>query len=198
MQKTSMYYKIRDILDAASKHSGGLKELAKSIKGNYESFVFYRKDSNGVVIEQPCDVDTIKRAIRFCIDLGLIEKERCVLTHKGRNARKKGRFDLQLQQAIFSYFEANKLKFRDIESAIREFPLPHVDKLYSYLSPSMTETNFRSCLYLLSVCNKETKHNVLKSVQKTLYLTDEKIETIDRLERELNQKKAKKKKPGLS
>ena len=173
MLKTSTYHKIRDIIEAAARHSGGVKELAESMHGKHESFVYYKRDPNGKVNEHPCDTATIRKAIRFCIDLGLLTSEEdCTLTERGKTARNKSRFDLQLQQAVLEYLEKNALPWGKIESAINTTSLPFFLSLYQELSPKISEGTFRSCLHLLTVCGEKSGQNILKHFQKKLYLTD--------------------------
>jgi len=176
MQKTSTYYKIRDILDATFQRPGPLKEVADGIHGRYKSFVYSKKDKNGKVREHQCDPATIRRKIRFCIELGLIESEEdCSLTDAGRNARGKGRFDFQLQQAVISYLEQNGAPLAKIESAINALILPDASSVYQFLAPNLDAGNFRTCAYLLAVCGAAKHDNILKSFQNRLYLTDAKL-----------------------
>lgn len=183
MQKTSTYRKIRDVLTAAAKHTGGIKELAESIYGKSDSFVYYKRDGSGKAREHPCDTATIRRSIRFCIDLGLIDSEEdCTLTDLGKNARVKDRFDLQLQQGVLSYLDKNSVSWQRIESAINKLPLSHVDSLYQYLSPSLSQDLFRTCLFLLSECGEAKGQNILKSFQRKIYLTEAKLQRMSQLE----------------
>lgn len=152
-------------------------ELSKSIKGNYDSFVYYKRDNDGIVREYPCDTASIRRQIRFCIRLNLIGSEdNCSLTDKGINARLPGRFGLQLQQAVISYLDNNGLKLKEINSAIDKLVLPHTAMLYQYLAPALSEDIFRTCLFLLCECGQDENQNVLISFDKKLYLTNSKIE----------------------
>lgn len=176
MQKTSTYNKIRDILDAASRQSGNLTALAKSIKGRYDSFVYYKRDRDGTVREYPCDESSIRSKIRFCIRLKLIEsEENCTLTQNGKNALTAGRFDYQLQQAVIAYIQVRGITVTKIDSAINKLLLPHVSALYQYLAPDMSEDMFRTCLFLLSECGKDKGENILNSFDKKLYLSESKI-----------------------
>src|SRR5215207_5796349 len=137
MQRTSTYYKIRDTLDAASTHSGNIYQLAEAIHGNSSSFVYFKRDDDGVVREHPCAQSTIRRTVRFCIELGLLNsEERCVLTEEGRNAREEDRFDLQLQQAVLGYLSEHQLDWDTIQDALRDTSsLPHASALYQRLAP---------------------------------------------------------------
>jgi hypothetical protein len=178
MQKTSSYNKIREILETGSKHSGEINELAKSIRENNKAFVYYKRDEDDIIREYPFGLSTIKRKIRFCIELELIRSEEdCTLTDTGRNAiaKGKGRFDLQLQQAIINFLD-DKAPIQDIETAIDELILSDTSSLYKYLAPNLTPEVFRNCLFLLSECGEDTGQNVLKPFDKKLYLTEAKIE----------------------
>ena len=176
MQRTSTYNKIREIIDAAANYGGGISELARAIKGKSRSFVYFKRGDDGVVRQYACDEPTIRRKIRFCIRLGLLEDEKnCTLTSAGRNARLKGRFDLQLQTAINAYLEKRGTPMSEIESAINNLVLPHTAALYQYLTPDISEDVFRTCMFLLSECGKEKGQNVFQSFDRKLYLTEKKI-----------------------
>lgn len=176
MQRTSTYSKIREILNDASAHKGNVAALANYIKGNSDAFVYFKRDRDGVVREHPCNEASIRRKIRFCIRLGLLDsEENCTLTAEGENARMKGRFDLQLQTAVNSFLEKNAVPMTKIESAINKLILPHASALFQYLKPAISEDLFRTCLFLLSECGEEEGQNILKSFEKKLYLTDAKI-----------------------
>lgn len=177
MLKTSTYHKIQDIIEAAGNHTGGVKELAESIQGQYESFVYYKRDANGTVEEYPCDTATIRRTIRFCIDLDLlVSEEDCTPTDKGKRALDRSRFDFQLQQAVLAYLENNNLPWSKIEAAIDKIALPIFRSLYQELSPEISENSFRACLHLLTVCEETSGRNILKPFQKKLYLTDARLD----------------------
>jgi hypothetical protein len=182
MFKTSLYFKIRDTLDATSKHSSAIADLAESIQGEYESFIYYKKDAKGEVKELPCDTSTIRRTIRFCISLGLVtDEEKCALTDEGKRARNKDRFDYQLQQAVINFLEKSKLPMKAITDAIdTTLALPDVESLYQVISPELPFETFRACLFLLSVCGEAKGDNILKSYQRKLYLTDARIEEINK------------------
>lgn len=173
MQSTSTYYKIRDILTEASTEARGISELAEEIHGKYDSLTYYRKDSSGGVQRHPCSTAVIRKKIRFCIDLGLISDEKsCILTESGRSALDENRFDLVLQQALLSFLERNQVPWSTIETAIERLPLPDASSLYRYLKPGLSESSFRTCLFLLSQCGESIGQNILISYQKKLYLTE--------------------------
>lgn len=179
MQRTSTYNKVREIINAASRHKGNVAALANSIKGNSDAFVYFKRDRDGIVKEHPCNEASIRRKIRFCIRLGLVNsEENCTLTAEGENARMKGRFGLQLQTAVNSFLEKNAVPVSKIESAINKLILPHASALSQYLKPAISEDLFRTCLFLLSECGKEEGQNILKSFDKKLYLTDAKIKRV--------------------
>jgi len=173
MQRTSTYYKIRAVLEAASGHSGDINALAEELHGNSSSFVYFKRDEDGAVGEHPCAQSTIRRTIRFCIELGLLEsEERCVLTEEGRNAREEDRFDLQLQQAVLGYLSGHQLDWETIQEALRDrSSLPHASALYQRLAPQeLSEGRFRTCFFLLSECGADSGQNIVSPFQKKLYL----------------------------
>lgn len=173
MLKTATYYKIQDVISAAANHTGGVKELAESMYDSSKSFVYYKRDAAGHVNEHPCSTATIRKSIRFCINLGLlVSEENCSLTDKGKLARNKSRFDLQIQQAVLAYLEKNSLPWNRIEAAINNTSLPFFLSLYQKLSPRIPEATFRSCLFLLAICGEKNGQNVLKNFQKKMYLTE--------------------------
>jgi hypothetical protein len=177
MIKSSTYNKIYEILNNAEKNIGNISEFAKIIQNINGSFVYYKKDGTGVVREYPCDLSTIRKKIRFCIQLGLLGDEKnCNLTDDGRNALFEGRFDLQIQQSVILYLEKKDLKFSDIERAIDKLILPTPGGLYQFLSTKLSEDKFRTCLLLLSECGEKTGQQLLKKFRKKLYLTDDKLE----------------------
>lgn len=176
MQRTSTYYKIRDVLAAASTHSGDISALAEELHGNSSSFVYFKRDEDGVAGEHPCAQSTIRRTIRFCIELGLLEsEERCVLTEEGQNAREEARFDLQLQQAVLGYLSEHQLEWGTIQDALSDTSsLPHVSALYQRLAPQdLSEDRFRTCFFLLSECGTESGQNIVSPFQKKLYLVSQ-------------------------
>ena len=177
VQKNSTYNKIWEILTAAQHNERGIGHLANAIHGNTEAFVYYKREPTRVVREYPCSRAAIRRAIRFCIALGLIESQReSSLTDTGRQALIEGQFDAQLQQAILSFLEKNGLLWKEIARTIAELPLPDAASLYAYLSPSVKEQVFRRCLCLLSQCGQQAEENILHSYENRLYLTEERIE----------------------
>lgn len=177
MNRTSTYRKIRAVLDSAVGHKGNVSSLAKRIHGSSDAFIYFKRDRDGQVREHPCDEASIRRKIRFCIRLGLLEGEdSCVLTENGKTARKRGRFDLQLQTAVNTFLQNNGLPISRINTAIDRLVLPHAAALYQYLAPDLSEELFRTCLFLLSVCGEGNGQNVLKSFNNKLYLTDAKNE----------------------
>jgi hypothetical protein len=177
MLKTSTYNKIKEIIDAAAEHNGGVKELAESMQGKSESFVYYKKDAEGKTVEYPSDTSTIRKKIRFCIDLGLLVSEKnCTLTNNGKNARETSRFDPQLKLAVLEYLESNGLPWNKLESAINRITFPSFQALYKMLSPKIPEDTFRTCLYLLIICDAENRQNILKPFQMKLYLTKARLE----------------------
>ncbi len=182
MQKNSTYNKVGDIINSASEGPNGIAELSEIVQKNGESFVFYRRDPDGVVRSEPCSLATIRRQIRFCIGLGLIENEEtCNLTALGQNAMDRSRFGLVLQQSVLGFLENNGLPWTKIESTINELDYPGPFQLYVELSPSMTEDLFRTCLFLLSQCGEELGQNVLDSLIMKIYLTEEKAKDIRRV-----------------
>lgn len=182
MQKNSTYNKVWDIINAASAGHKGISELAEIIQGDNESFVYYRRDSDGIVKSEPCSLATIRSKIRFCIDLGLIEdEETCNLTSSGQNALDDDRFGLVLQQAVLGFLEGSGLPWTRVESAINELDYPGPFQLYVELSPSMSEDLFRTCLFLLSQCGEELGQNVLDSLMMKIYLTEEKAKDVRRV-----------------
>jgi len=186
MIKISTYNKVYEILKNAEKKAGNISEFAKMIQNSNESFVYYKRDNTGVVHEYPCKLYTIRKKIRFCIQLGLLDDEKsCNLTDLGRNALIEGRFDLQLQQSVILYLEKHDLKFLDIELAINKLILPTTWSLYQSLSPKLSEDRFRTCLLLLSECGEKTDQNLLKKFEKKLYLTDDKLEKARKLLKDL-------------
>jgi hypothetical protein len=177
MYKTSTYSKIRAVLDAAALQKGNVSSLAKSIYGKSDAFVYFKRDRDGDVRAHPCDESSIRKKIRFCIRLGLLEsEENCALTADGKTALKKGRFDLQLQTAVNTFLQTKGLPIAKINKAIDKLVLPHTESLYQYLAPDLSEPIFRTCLFLLSTCGEDNNQNVLKSFSNKLYLTDAKIE----------------------
>lgn len=182
MQKNSTYNKVWDILTAASGDPKEMAELAEIVQKNSKSFVYYRRDPDGVVRSKPCSLAAIRRQIRFCIDLGLIENEEtCKHTSLGQNALDRNRFGLVLQQAVLGFLERNDLPWAKIESAINELDYPGPFQLYVELSPSMSEDLFRTCLFLLSQCGEEIGQNVLDSLMMKIYLTEEKAKDVRRV-----------------
>lgn len=176
MQKNSTYNKILEILTAAQHNERGIGHLADAIHSNTEAFVYYKREPTRVVGEYPCSRAAIRRAIRFCIALGLIESQRkSSLTDTGRRALVEGQFDAQLQQAILSFLEKNGLPWKGIAHAIAQLPLPDAASLYAYLSPDMKEQVFRRCLCLMSQCGQQAGENLLHSYENRLYLTEERI-----------------------
>jgi hypothetical protein len=179
MQKNSTYNKIWDIINATSEELKGIAEFAEIVQKNNEAFVYYRRDPDGVVRSEPCSLATIRRQIRFCIDLGLIENEEtCKLTPLGNNALDRNRFGLVLQQALLGFLEKNDLPWAKIEASINELDYPSPFQLYVELSPSMSENLFRTCLFLLSQCGEELGQNVLYSRVMKIYLTEEKVKDV--------------------
>ena len=179
MQKNSTYNKIRDILDLASDGTDGINSLAQAIQETPRSFVYYRSDSDGEVREHPCKLSTIRRKIRFCIDLGLInDEETCALTRLGRDALDQDRYSLVLQQAVLRYLEKNDVPWSRIESAIRELDYPSPRRLYVQVSPPLVERMFRTCLFLLSQCGADIGQNLLEGHVMKLYLTEQEAERI--------------------
>jgi hypothetical protein len=182
MQKNSTYNKIWDIINAASENPTGIAEFAELIQEASESFVYYRRGADGTVRSEPCSLATIRRQIRFCVDLGLVENEEtCNLTPLGRNALDHSRFGLVLQQAVLGFLERSDLPWIRIESAISKLHYPGPFQLYVELSPSMSEDLFRTCLFLLSQCGEELDQNVLDSLVMKIYLTEEKARDVRRV-----------------
>jgi hypothetical protein len=173
MQINSIYNKIRDILYASSKNDNDIKELSESIQGKYNSFVYFRKNENGVVIKKACSTASIRKKIRFCIELDLLKSEdNCLLTDLGKNALEKESFDLVLQQAVLRYLEKKGVSLEEIESAINKLIIPDAFSLYKLIDPSyLTEDIFRTCLFLLSQCGASRELNPLKIFSKKLYIT---------------------------
>jgi hypothetical protein len=179
MQKNATYNKIRDVLNRATEGTQGITDLALDIQETPGSFVYYRRDANGEVREHACKLSTVRRKIRFCIDLGLIEdEESCSLTRSGRDALDPDRFSLVLQQAVLGYLEKNDVHWSRIESAIRELDYPSPRRLYVEVSPPVSERRFRTCLFLLSQCGADIGQNLLEGHVMKLYLTEEEAERI--------------------
>lgn len=178
MRENSTYNKIHEIIRRASGHNWSLGRLAESITKNTDAFFYYKRDKDGVVKEFVCDPSTIRRKIRFCIRLGLLDNEdSCVLTPDGKNAISRGikRFDLQLQLAVINYLANNDVGMKKIETAIEKLMFPDTDALYQYIAPNLQADLFRTCLFLLSECGKDSRQNLLKPYDKKLYLTENKL-----------------------
>ena len=173
MRDTSTYRKVKDILAAASSHSGNVGELADKLYERCQSFYYSKRNEDGEVNSFPCNKSTIRAMIRFCIDLKLLEgEERCSLTDNGKNARLKDKFDYQLQQSVIRFLEDKRLPFDKIEKALDTLPFPHLDALYQYLKPDIAPDEFRKCLFLLSRCGEKDDDNLIKPFSKKLYLTE--------------------------
>lgn len=69
MQKTSTYYKIKDILVAASKNKLDIAGLASELYDNTAtpSFVYHKRDDNGEVKEAPCGESVTNFINRYSI-----------------------------------------------------------------------------------------------------------------------------------
>jgi len=175
VQKTSTYYKIRDVLDTASTRSADINELAEALHGNSSSFVYSRRDEDGIVRELPVARDKIRRTIRFCVDLGLLQsEERSILTDAGRNALDADHFDLQLQLSVRDYLSKHQLSWERIEEAIKNLQLPHASALYQELKPKdLNWDRFRICFFLLSECAADSEENLIIPFQRKLYLLRE-------------------------
>ena len=141
--------------------------------------MYFRKDSNGIVRQYPCNTPSIRKNIRLAISLELLESEKwCAPTQSGLLALDPDRFDLVLQQAVIALLERKGILWTDISNAIEYLTLPDAGNLFKYLSPNIAESAFRSCLLLLSQCGGDIDQNILSGYQKKLYLTDEKDEKI--------------------
>lgn len=130
---------------------------------------------------ETCSLGTIRKQIRFCVGLGLLENsETCALTNQGQSALDADRFDLVVQQAVLGYLEKNDMPWSGIEITIGNLDYPSPHQIYIELSPSITEDVFRTCLFLLSQCGEEMDQNVLESITFKIYLTEEKAKKIRR------------------
>jgi hypothetical protein len=179
MPNNPTYLKIRDVLNAAAKYSGDIKNLSEKLHDSSEHFVYFKRDKSGKVRKHPCAPSSIRRTIRFCIRLKLIESEEsAVLTDRGNDARAKGKYDLVLQQAVLDYLQEEKLSVSTIENAINKLPFPDAKAIYSYLKPEIVEDTLRTCLALLAECGRDTKTNVFEPFQRKLYLTDQRRHSV--------------------
>jgi len=162
MQKTWTYYKIRDVVDAASTQTLSAPELAEHLRANYDSFVYHRRDDDGNVRARPCSAHSVRGAIGFCRELGLIEEgDICTLSDLGEDSLNPLQFDLVLQQAVLDYLDRHQISYDQIKSAIEEAPVPTPRALYLRLSPALAESRFRTCLFLLSLCGQDTDQHIL-------------------------------------
>lgn len=173
--RNSTHSKISEVIDALRDGPQPIDAFAESLREERNAFVYYRRDSDGSVKTEPCSLATIRRNIRFCIDLGLLENsDDCDLTSKGRSALDADRYDLVLQQAVIDFLDRNSLPWVQIESAINDLAYPSPSQLFARLSPPLSEELFRTCLLLLSQCGHDSDENILEGLTMKIYLTDEK------------------------
>jgi hypothetical protein len=175
MARNSTHSKIQEIVTVAVRGRHTVPQLAAKLQEREQSFVYHARQDD-VVVVQPCQLPTIERQIRFCMELGLLDEETCELTSLGRSASSPQLFDLALQQAVLQYLEENGTSWEDIEATIMILDYPSPRMLYVTLAPSMDENVFRTCLFLLSQCGREDQENVLAPRVFKVYLTEQKAE----------------------
>ena len=115
------------------------------------------------------------------MELGLLDEETCELTSLGRSAQNPQLFDMALQQAVLQHLEENGAPWEEIEATIMVLDYPSPRMLYVTLTPTMDESVFRTCLFLLSQCGRDDEENVLAPRVFKVYLTDRKAEAWPRI-----------------
>jgi hypothetical protein len=175
MARNSTYSKIQEIVTVAARGRNTVAQLAAKLQQREEAFIYYARQ-DGDILVQPCQLPTITRQIRFCMELGLLDEETCELTSLGRSAHSPQLFDMALQQAVLQYLEENGAPWEDIEATIMVLDYPSPRMLYVALEPTMDESVFRTCLFLLSQCGRDEEENVLAPRIFKVYLTDRKAE----------------------
>jgi len=172
MERTSVYSKVREILRELDATPLPTNDLIARLRENRESFIYLQKDNSGQVSARPCNDSTIRRIIQFAVELGLLaETEPRQLTQEGRTATEPGRYDDVLRTAVLQYLEDNGVSWPALEKAIEKADLPEPDTLHRSLGSPLSRSEFRTCLYILSLCGAETGDNILKPYIRKLYLT---------------------------
>jgi hypothetical protein len=180
MARNSTHSKIREIVTVAARGRNTVAQLAAKLQEREGAFVYYAREDDTIAV-QPCQLPTITRSIRFCMELGLLDEETCELTSLGRSARNADLFDMALQQAVLRYLEENGAPWEEIEATIMVLDYPSPRMLYVTLTPTMDESVFRTCLFLLSQCGRDDEENVLAPRIFKVYLTDRKAEAWPRI-----------------
>lgn len=178
MQTNSTYNKVKEIISTARTHPAEINSFSERLQANENSFIYYKREGE-VTIKAPCSIESIKRNVIFCIDIGLLNNsEDCSLTEDGIEGVNPENFDNILRMALLAYLENKDVSWELIEKAIDELDYASPNSIYDYINPQISEEEFRKCLFLLSLCGSTRNENILHGYTKKTYLTDKKINEI--------------------
>jgi len=155
----SLHRKIQLILEnAASSSADNISELAAEIEGkklpNFNTLQ-YDKKKDEFLWRQSGRV--IRRAVRMCVRLGLLD-DRGQLTKNGRLACRKTQFDSALAESIRGILVRDGVAMQSLNNAIAEGLksdppiLPTAKALWEALGSEMRAGDFSRLLTLLSHC----------------------------------------------
>ena len=175
MQTNSTYNKIKEIISTARVHPAEINAFSDRLQKNENAFIYYKREGKAV-IKAPCSIESIKRNVIFCIDLGLLNNsEDCSLSDDGIEGLSPENFDNILRMTLLAYLEQKEVSWELIEKAIDEIEYVSPKSIYDFLNPQISEEDFRKCLFLLSLCGLKRNENILHGYSKKTYLTDRKI-----------------------